>query len=141
MNDARVKVERVIALTERLADMLGADVAALEKGRGANELRTNDPSVQQLTVLYAREAGSVNAAVAKAVSPELRQKLAQSTKRMNDTLARHQRIITRVRNASEGMIRAVAQEVERRRGFQRNYARVPAARPQSSGSLLYNSVV
>jgi hypothetical protein len=140
MNDARVKVERVIALTDRLADMLSADVATLEHGR-ANELRTNDPTVQQLTVLYAREAAGVNAAVAKSLPLELRQKLAASTKRMNDTLARHQRMITRVRNASEGMIRAVAQEVERRRGFQRNYARVPAARPQSSGALLYNSVV
>ncbi|HEY5337817.1 MAG TPA: hypothetical protein VIJ85_06420 [Rhizomicrobium sp.] len=140
MSEARIKVERVIALTDRLADMLGADVAALERGQ-ASELKTNDPTVQQLTMLYAREAAGVNAAVAKAVPPELRQKLAKSTKRMNDTLAKHQRIITRVRNASEGMIRAVAQEVERRRGFQRNYARTPSARPQSTGSLLYNSVI
>jgi hypothetical protein len=140
MSDARLKIERVIALTERLADMLGADVAALESGR-ANQLNTADPTTQQLTLLYTREAGSINAAMAKAVPAELRGKLAQSTKRMNDTLARHQRIVSRVRNASEGMIRAVAQEVERRRTFQRNYARGPVARPQPSGSLLYNSVI
>jgi hypothetical protein len=140
MNEARIKVERVISLTDRIADMLGADIAALEKG-SARELRTNDPTVQQLTLLYAREAGTVNAAIVKAVPAELRQKLTASTKRMNDTLKRHQRIITRVKNASEGMIRAVASEVERHKSFQRNYARVPAARPQSSGSLLYNSVI
>ena len=140
MSEARVKVERVISLTDRIADMLGADVDALERG-SAQELRTNDPTVQQLTLLYAREAGTVNAAVVKAVPPELRQKLTAATKRMNDTLRRHQRIITRVKNASEGMIRAVASEVERRRSFQRNYARVPAAKPQSSGSLLYNNVI
>jgi hypothetical protein len=140
MSEARVKVERVISLTDRIADMLGADIAALEKG-SAKELRTNDPTVQQLTLLYAREAGTVNAVIVKAVPAELRQKLAASTKRMNDTLKRHQRIITRVRNASEGMIRAVASEVERQRRFQRNYSRVPAAKPQSTGSLLYNNVV
>jgi hypothetical protein len=140
MSEARVKIERVISLTDRIADMLGADIAALERG-SAQELRTNDPTVQQLTLLYAREAGTVNAAVVKAVPPELRQKLTASTKRMNETLKHHQRIITRVRTASEGMIRAVANEVERRRASQRNYSRVPAAKPKSSGSLLYNSVI
>jgi hypothetical protein len=140
MSEARVKVERVISLTDRIADMLGADIAALERG-STQELRTNDPTVQQLTLLYAREAGAINAAIAKAVPVELRQKLTAATKRMNETLKQHQRIITRVRNASEGMIRAVASEVERRRSFQRNYSRVPAAKPQSGGSLLYNSVI
>ena len=140
MSDARIRIERVISLTDRLADMLGADIAALERGR-AGELRTNDPTVQQLTLLYTREAAGINAAAAKAVPLELRQKLAASTKRMNDILARHQRIITRVRNASEGMIRAVAKEVERRRGYQRGYARTPSARPQPSSALLYNNVI
>jgi hypothetical protein len=137
---ARAKVERVIMLTDRLSEMLSTDVAALERG-SARELRTNDPTVQQLTLLYAREAGGVNASVARSVSPELRASLAASTKRMNELLKRHQRIITRVRNASEGMIRAVAQEVERRRGFQRNYAPRLVARPQAPGAMLYNSVV
>jgi hypothetical protein len=140
MSEARLKVERVILLTDRIADLLGADIAALERG-SAQELRTNDPTVQQLTLQYAREAGAVNAVIVKSMPPELRQKLAASTKRMNDTLKYHQRIITRVRNASEGLIRAVASEVERRRSFQRNYARVPAAKPQSSGALLYNKVI
>ena len=140
MSEARVKIERVISLTDRIADMLGADITALERG-SAKELRTNDPTVQQLTVLYAREAGSVNAALVKTLPPELRSKLTASTKRMTETLKRHQRIITRVKNASEGMIRAVAGEVERRRNSQRVYTRVPAAKPQSSGSLLYNNVI
>jgi hypothetical protein len=137
---ARAKVERVILLTDRLCEMLGTDVAALERG-SAGELRTNDPTVQQLTLLYAREAGSINASIARSVTPEMRAALAASTKRMNDLLKRHQRIIARVRNASEGMIRAVAQEVERRRGFQRNYAPLSMARPQAPGAMLYNSVV
>ena len=140
MSEAHTKVERVIALTDRIADILGADIAALERG-SAQELRTNDPTVQQLTLQYTREAATVNAAVVKAVPPELRQKLTASTKRMNDALKRHQRVITRVRNASEGMIRAVAEEVERRRSYQRNYARVPDTKPKSNGSLFYNGIV
>jgi hypothetical protein len=141
MSEAQTRVERLIALTDRLADVLNADIAALEKCR-PSELKSKDPTVQQLTLLYTREAGSMNAVIAKAVSSELRRKLTASTKRMNDALKLHQRMITRVRNASEGMIRAVAMEVERRRGFQRNYARTPVARPPvSSGALLYNKVI
>jgi hypothetical protein len=141
MSDAAaVRVERVIALTDRIADALDADLSALEKGR-PRELHTLDPSIQQLTALYAREAGSINASVARSLSPELRNRLSASTKRMNDLLKRHQRIITRVRNASEGLIRAVAQEVERRRSFQRSYAPRPAARPQAPAAMLHNSVV
>jgi hypothetical protein len=140
MSDLTVKIERVIALSDRIAEILGTDIAALERG-SAKELRTNDPTVQQLTLQYAREAGSIGAAAAKAMPADLRDRLTASTKRMNDVLKRHQRIITRVRTVSEGMIRAVAGEVERRRNFQRNYSRTPSARPQASRSILYNSVV
>jgi hypothetical protein len=104
-------------------------------------LNSVEPSFQQLMLTYTREAVSVNAMVIKSVSPELRQKLTQSAKAMNDLLARHQRLVTRVRNASEGMIQAIAKEVERRQTSQRSYARTPAARPQAAGAMVYNSVI
>jgi hypothetical protein len=140
MSELRGKIERLIVLTDRLADTLAADVKALEQGV-APPLRSLETSVQQMTLLYVREAGSINPVAAKAIPLELRHKLTASTRRMNELLARHQRLITRVRNASEGMIRAVAQEVERRKGSQRSYARTPVARPQTAGAMVYNSVI
>ena len=140
MSELRGKIERLIVLTDRLADTLAADVKALEQG-AAPPLRSLETPIQQMTLLYVREAGSINPVAAKAIPSELRQKLTASTKRMNELLARHQRLITRVRNASEGMIRAVAQEVERRKGSQRSYARTPVARPQAAGAMVYNSVI
>lgn len=134
------KIERLILLTDRLAEMLGADVKALESG-GAKSLHSTEHSFQQLMLTYTREAVSVNPALMKLVTPELRQKLMLSAKTMNDLLARHQRIVTRVRNASEGMIRAIAKEVERRQISQRSYARVPTGRPQTSGAMVYNNVI
>jgi hypothetical protein len=134
------RVERLVIIIDRLADALSADVAALEKGR-PRELRTLDPSIQQLTAMYTREAASVTPSVARSVSPDLRKKLSASIKRMNDLLKQHQRMLTRIRSASEGLIRAVAEEVERRRNFQRNYAPRPASRPHAPGAMLYNSVV
>jgi hypothetical protein len=91
--------------------------------------------------MYTREAASVTPSVARSVSPDLRKKLSASIKRMNDLLKQHQRMLTRIRSASEGLIRAVAEEVERRRNFQRNYAPRPASRPHAPGAMLYNSVV
>jgi hypothetical protein len=140
MSEARGKIERLIILTDRLAAMLDEDVAALEHGKARN-LRSTETSFQQLMNIYVREAGGLNAAAAKSAPAELRNKLAQSVKRMNELLARHQRLIMRVRNASEGMIQAIAKEVERRRVSQRSYARGPVGRPQPSGAMIYNSVV
>jgi hypothetical protein len=137
---AKSRIERLIALTDRLTGMLSADVSVLESGN-AKSLNSGDIAFQQLMNSYVREAASVNGALAKSVPLELRQALMQSTKRMNDVLANHQRLVTRVRNASEGVIQAVAKEVERRRVSQRSYGRVPAARPQSTGALVYNSVI
>jgi hypothetical protein len=137
---AKGKIDRLILLTDRLSEMLGADIKALE-GAGVKSLHSVEHSFQQLMLTYTREAASVNGAVIKSVSPELRQKLTQSAKAMNDLLMRHQRLVTRVRNASEGMIQAIAKEVERRQISQRSYARVPSARPQTSGAMVYNSVV
>jgi len=137
---AKAKVERLILLTDRLSEMLTADVKSLEGGN-AKALRSVEASFQQLMLSYSREAVSANAAVLKMISPDLRQKLMLSVKAMNDLLARHQRLVTRVRNASEGMIQAIAKEVERRQTSQRSYARVPAGRPQPSGAMVYNSVI
>jgi predicted sulfurtransferase len=139
-DQAKGKIERLILLTDRLAEMLSADVKALERS-GAKSLHSTEHSFQQLMLTYTREAVSVNAPLMKSVSPELRQKLMLSAKAMNDLLARHQRLVTRVRNASEGMIRAIAKEVERRQVSQRSYARMPTARPQASGAMVYNSVI
>ena len=108
MSDAaNTKIERLMLLTERLSDMLGADIKSLESAN-AKSLRSVEAQFQQLMLTYAREASSMNAAVLKSLPPELRQKLMLSAKNMNDLLARHQRLVTRVRNASEGIIRAVA---------------------------------
>ncbi|HEY2032374.1 MAG TPA: hypothetical protein VGH02_01675 [Rhizomicrobium sp.] len=137
---AKTKIERLILLTDRLSDALSADVKSLENAN-AKSLRSVEAQFQQLMLTYTREASSVNAAVLKSITPELRQKLMESAKDMNDLLTRHQRLVTRVRNASEGIIRAIAKEVERRQISQRSYARVPTARPQAAGAMVYNSVI
>jgi hypothetical protein len=53
----------------------------------------------------------------------------------------HARMIARVKNASEGIIRAIADEVERANAPTRTYGPRPGAAPKSSGAMLFNKVV
>ncbi|MGB8365377.1 MAG: hypothetical protein ACLQUZ_16455 [Rhizomicrobium sp.] len=136
--DAR-KIERLVALTVRLTEALQADIAALERGR-PREMHSHRPDVQQMTALYSREAQGFGVDVVKSLPPESREKLTRATARFREVLALHARILTRVRNATEGMIRAIAEDVAKRRNAQRPYAPQPAA-TRSPGALIYNNVV
>ena len=53
----------------------------------------------------------------------------------------HARMIARVKNASEGMVRAIAAEVERANAPMRTYGPRPGYAPQSSGAMVFNKVV
>ncbi|HSZ74378.1 MAG TPA: hypothetical protein VK779_06135 [Rhizomicrobium sp.] len=134
------KVERLIAMAERLIEALEADMAALERGK-PQEMRTIDPEIQKLSAIYGREAAGLNEASAKAAPSELRVKLTTITKRFSDTLARHRRLVTRVKNASEGMIRAIAEEVGKKQTAQRPYGRTPSQTPRPVSAMIYNNVV
>jgi hypothetical protein len=134
--DARI--ERVVTLTERLTEALEADIAALERARPA-EMRIISPEMQQLAALYARESATLRPQLVKTAAHPLHQKLVAATDRFRTTLASHGRLLARLRRATEGMIRAVAEEVERKRSVSRPYApNLAATRPP--GALLYNGV-
>jgi hypothetical protein len=136
--DAR-KIERLVVLTERLIEALQGDIAALERGR-PREMRSYRADVQQLTALYTREARAFSIDVVKSLPREARDRLTQATVRFREVLALHARILTRVRGATEGMIRAIAEDVAKRRNAQRPYTPTQAA-SRSPGALIFNSVV
>jgi hypothetical protein len=50
-------------------------------------------------------------------------------------------MITRVKNASEGLIRAIATEVDRANAPARTYSARPGYKPASSGAMVFNKVV
>ena len=139
-NADELRMERLIAMAARLIDALEGDIAALKSG-DARELRTLDPEIQKLTLLYSREAAGLNPETAKSAPLELRRRLLEATRKFRDLLGAQTRLLTRLRGASEGMVRAVAEEIERQRAPTRLYgaAQSPAAR--SASPLLYNNVV
>ena len=140
MSPDRQKIELLITMAERLIGALEADIKALKAGR-PQEMRMIDPEIQRLSAIYGREAAGLDPARAKAAPADVRRRFFDTTARFREVLALHTRLITCVRNASEGIVKAVAEEVERRRSSVRTYA--PAAanyRPQA-GAIVYDNLI
>jgi hypothetical protein len=134
------RIELLIAMAERLIAAIEADIAALKAGR-PQDLCTTDPEIQRLSALYGREAAGLDPARAKAAPSELRRKFFDTTAKFRDALALHARLLTRARNASEGIVKAVAEEIERRRAPTCLYApAATSARPQAV-AMVYNRVI
>jgi hypothetical protein len=135
------QIERLIVMAERLTEALEQDIDALKRGR-TRELRIIDPEIQKLSAAYASEAGSLDRESARSAPAETRRRLSAAGERFGTALRLHMRHVARVRNASEGIIRAVAADVEKKRIAARPYTagRVGGYRPPP-GAIVFNSVV
>ncbi len=134
------RIERLIALAGRLIAALEGDIAALKAGT-PSAMPSMDPEIQKLSVLYGREAQNFDIRIAKAARPDLCHRFLAITAKFRDVLKLHARLLTRVKNASEGMIQAIAREVERANAPTRTYGPRPGMPPRSSGAMLFNRVV
>ena len=134
------RIERLISLAERIIVALESDIAILKNGR-ATVLATADPEIQKLTMLYGREAQGFDLRIAESAPPTLRQRFLAVTAKFREVLQLHTRMIARVKNASEGVIRAIAAEVERVNAPMRTYGPRPGYAPKSSGAMVFNKVV
>jgi hypothetical protein len=134
------KVERLIAMAERLIVALEGDIAALKAGTPA-KMVSMDPEVQKLSAIYGREAQNFDIRIAKAAPAPLRARFMMITAKFRQVLQLHQRMLARVKNASEGMVQAIAREVERMNAPTRTYGPRPTAAVQSPGAMVFNKVV
>ena len=134
------RIERLIAMAERLIVALESDIDELKSGRVAM-LRTNDPEIQTLSALYGREAQGFDPRLAQSAPPSLRQRFIAITAKFREVLQMHARMIARVKNASEGIVRAIASEVERMNAPARTYGPRLDSTPKSSGAMVFNKVV
>ena len=144
MNEIKIqdepKLERLISMAERLITALETDIAALKAGT-PGKMMTLDPEIQKLTAVYGREAQNFDIRIAKSAPVALRTRFLTVTAKFREVLQLHGRMLTRVKNASEGMVQAIAREVERMNAPTRTYGPRPAAAPRSSGAMVFNRVV
>ncbi len=134
------RIERLISLAERLVVALEADIAALKAGK-PGEMKSMDPEIQKLSLLYGREAQNFDIRIAKAAPASLRDRFLAITAKFRQVLELHARMLARVKNASEGMIQAVAREVERMNAPMRTYSPRPGYKPRPAGAMLFNKIV
>jgi hypothetical protein len=134
------RIERLISMAERLVAALETDIAALKAGK-PGEMVSMTADIQRLSALYGREAQNFDIRIAKSAPPSLRDKFLAVTTKFREVLVLHARMLTRVKNASEGMIQAVAREVERMNQTTRTYGPRPGYAPKSSGAMVYNKVI
>ena len=142
MNPETEKFERLITMAGRLVQAIEADIDALRSGK-PQQMRSLDPDVQKLLILYTREVQAVDPARSKSAPAEIKKRLAAVTAKFRDTLGLQQRLLTRMRNASEGIVKAVADEVQRQRAPTITYAPGQAQNRyrQTSVPMIFNGVV
>lgn len=140
MSGESERIERLVKMAERLIAAIEADITALKAGT-PQAMRTTDPEVQRLSALYGREAQGFTREAMKNVSPTLRDQFAATTGKFRDLLTLHARMITRVRNASEGMIKAIADEVDRQAAPMRTYSPAKGAYARPAQAMIYNRVI
>ena len=139
-NENDERIARLTTIAERLIVAIEADIAALNSGK-PGEIRTNDPEIQRLSALYAREAQAMTPEHANAAPAPLVRRFAEVTRKFRELLTLHARLLTRMRNATEGMIKAIADEVERQTQPIRTYNPVTAPYGRRPQAMVYNKVV
>ncbi len=110
--DCDDRVEQLIILTERLTDLIAKQSAAFE-ARRPHEAAQYVDEVAKLANLYRHESTKVrgNVALVQGASLQRRQRLVRATEAFDAVLARQGRAVTAAKTVTEGLVRAIAEEI------------------------------
>lgn len=138
----RLRLEQLLTVSRRLIEAVSGDIAALERG-AFGELKTTDPEIERLCAFYGREVRSLKAEGGlSGVPATLVTALKDAGRQLDGLLVRHANLLAAMREASEGLVQAVAEGVEQMRSASKPYGQTPAPkRAVSSGAIVYNKVV
>ena len=130
-NDAADRVEQLIILTERLSDVIAQQCQCFEQHRPQDAARLTEDA-NRLANLYRHESSRVRAdpGLVSAAPAEQRQQLIRATEGFDAVLARHGRAVMAAKFVTEGLVRAIAEEVAGQREQLSGYgpgARTPAS--------------
>jgi len=122
--DAADRVAQLIVLTERLTELVAAQAQAFEQRRPQDAAAVLE-ELSGLANVYRHESGRVRAepALISGASPAERTRLVRATEALDAVLARQARALEAARFVTEGLVRAIAEEVaaQRERGEAQSY--------------------
>jgi hypothetical protein len=105
------KAEELIALTNRLAELIEGDVVILRAKRPA-ELAGNDGNRAETMLLYARTAGELQSfGPLEQLPASVRTRVRTASGRLQKAVKEQNRLLIRFRHVTEGLIKAVADVV------------------------------
>jgi hypothetical protein len=144
-SDADQRIEQIILLTERLTDCTERECEILRLKRPRDMAPVHEEK-SKIAAAYAREIAQLrrDKALAATAQPELTAKLKDTTARFRAALEDLSRHLGRVRRISEGMIRAIADDLQSKDASPVGYgegASPPPARAAKPATLALNQVV
>ena len=138
--DASDRVEQLIGLTERLTELIAQDALAFEQRR-PRDATQNIEETSKLANVYRHESARVRANPAMVASAPLalRTRLIRATEAFDAVLARQGRALEAAKTVSEGLVRAIADEVAAQRNTGTGYGQGGvASAPAPATSITLN---
>jgi hypothetical protein len=110
------RMEQLILLTERLTGLIAEQLRAFE-ARRPQDAAGNAEETARLANLYRHESLKLKAspALLEDAPAELKDRLVAATRAFDAVLARHGRAVEAAKTITEGLIRAIAEEVHKQR--------------------------
>lgn len=117
MNDAAtMRVRELLALTRRLLDIMTRETEIIT-GRRPSEFGPLAEEKGRIAAHYTRELTAARKAPAtlEGADPKLLDELRAATKTLQEAIEQQTRLLARLRRVSEGLVKAIADEVAERR--------------------------
>jgi hypothetical protein len=115
-------IEAIITLTEKLTGLLADQARAFEKHRPQDAAKHLD-EVSRLTNVYRTTATHVRSQplMIENAPPALRQRLLRATEAFDAVLVRQGRALAASKTVTEGLVKAIAEEIATKRGVGQAY--------------------
>jgi hypothetical protein len=114
--EAAERVEQLIALTDRLTALVAEQAKAFESRR-PQDAAAHVEETSRLANLYRHESARVraNPGLISAAAPPHRLRLRRATEAFDAVLARQARAVGAMKTVTEGLVRAIAEEIASQR--------------------------
>jgi hypothetical protein len=134
--DATDRVEQLIMLTDRLTELVAEQAKAFEEQR-PHEVAEQLEEASRLANIYRHESARVRADPTMIASAPLQQRtrLVRATEAFDAVLARQGRALAAAKHVTEGLVRAIADEVAAQRSRGSTYG-PDAAAPNAAATAI-----
>jgi len=135
--DAADRVDQLIVLTERLTELIALDAQAFEQRR-PQDAAGNIEETSRLANVYRHESARVRANPNLIAGAPLAQRtrLIRATEAFDAVLARQGRALEAAKTVTEGIVKAIADEVASKRATGTGYGHGGAAAPAASATSI-----